>query len=970
VLAGLVSGGVLLGAFAVMMLAASVSMIRGRRDNGGPREESHLLPAVALGIAVGTATGFVGAGGGFVIVPALVLMAGLPMPAAVGTSLLVIAMQSAAGLAGHLHNIQLPWGVTLAATTSAVVGSLLGSRFTGRIPAETLRKGFGLGVLAVAVLVLIEQLPHSTTSRALLWTAVALAAALLTVAMAPTSGPGSSRQETPMPATPRSTRPSDTSSTISTSDSSSTISSSTMIFTQHYIDCLSQASYLIGDTSTGQAVIVDPRRDVREYLDDAAAAGLRIVGMINTHFHADFLSGHLELTKATGAWIGYGQVAKAEFEIRPLADGERIPLGNVVLEIIRRPDIPRSRSAFWSMSTPTTRLPTGTDRRRPVHRRCRSPDLLASIGVTADTLGRQLYHTIQHKLMGLPDQVRVFPGHGAGSACGKSLSTERQSTIGQQRALNYACQPMTEDEFLALVTAGQPSAPEYFVYDAILNRQQREVFDAAKPLPAVDNPTLDAALARGAVVLDTRSTPDFAAGHLPGALNVPADGRFAETAGMVLTSTQEIVIIAPEGRQTEVAVRLARIGFDQVAGFVADPEAALVSRADRVQRASRLTAVQLADLMTGTADPPPLVLDVRDLSSATPATSRLDPHPLAELRRRWRGLSVPRSSRTAPAGGAPAPRPACFAKPATMTCRTCSAVSPLGKLGTNSSPREHLLCPGLRDRPAPGLAGILSGPEFWRRWRGVAETAPRPLDRHSPMPLWAQLRDDLNRRLALGAFDTAFPGEMDLVEAYAVSRHTVREALRRLREAGVLESARGRATRVRRDIEQPLGSLYSLFREVEARGMRQTSQVLALRREHSPDAAAALGVWARTPLIYLERVRLADDEPLAHDQVWLPADLAAPLLEADFTHAALYDEFADRCGVRLTGGREHITARIPSPVVRSLLRLPVDQACLRVERTGTVGDRTIEHRVTMVRGDRYAVIADWSAKGYTLGNRG
>ncbi len=251
--------------------------------------------------------------------------------------------------------------------------------------------------------------------------------------------------------------------------------------------------------------------------------------------------------------------------------------------------------------------------------------------------------------------------------------------------------------------------------------------------------------------------------------------------------------------------------------------------------------------------------------------------------------------------------------------------------------------------------------------RRTAPRGMRPLDRTSPMPLWAQLQQELTRRLAQGAFDDGFPGELDLVEAYGVSRHTVREALRRLRETGVLQSSRGRTTQVRRDIEQPLGSLYSLFREVEARGMRQTSRVLTLRQEYQAEAAVRLGLDAATPLLHLERVRLADDEPLAYDQVWLPAELAEPLLEADFTHAALYDELAARCGVRVTGGRERITACQPLPAVRSLLHLPRGQACLRVERTGTAGNRTVEHRVTLVRGDRYAVIADWTARGYSLG---
>ena len=205
-----------------------------------------------------------------------------------------------------------------------------------------------------------------------------------------------------------------------------------MYFAQHYLDCLSQASYLIGDENTGEAVVVDPRRDIAEYLSDAADHGLRIVGVINTHFHADFLSGHLELARATGAWIGYGLGAEAEFQIRSLADGERITLGEVTLEIMHTPGhTPESISVLvyehsddhiaYGVLTGDALFIGDVGR----------PDLLASIGVTADELGHQLYDSIQRKLMGLPDAVRVFPAHGAGSACGKNLSTEKQSTIGE-----------------------------------------------------------------------------------------------------------------------------------------------------------------------------------------------------------------------------------------------------------------------------------------------------------------------------------------------------------------------------------------------------------------------------------------------------------------------------------------------------------------------------------------------------------
>jgi uncharacterized membrane protein YfcA/glyoxylase-like metal-dependent hydrolase (beta-lactamase superfamily II) len=653
-LSGPVPGAVLLVSFAAMMLAASAGMIRGRRGTGGQREQLHLAAALGLGVAVGAATGFVGAGGGFAIVPALVLVAGLPMPAAIGTSLLVISMQSAAGLAGHLSGVHLPWTLTLAVTASAVAGSLAGSRATGRIHPDRLRRGFGVMVAAVAVLVLAEQLPHHTRTTLAPWTIPAAAAALLaatgwrairqaqhaaplpidtprglvsTVSTAPPSphpGPGPSRQETPMP-------PSNQPSTPPSGPAS------TLHFTQYYLDCLSQASYLIGDTATGQAVVVDPRRDVQEYLDDAQAAGLRIIGMINTHFHADFLSGHLELARATGAWIGYDHLARAEFPTRALTDGERIALGDVTLEIMETPGHTPESISVLVYQHPDDEVAYGVltgdalfigDVGRP--------DLLASIGVTADQLGRQLYDTIQHKLMGLPDPVRVFPAHGAGSACGKNLSTERQSTIGEQRVLNYACQPMTREQFLTLVTAGQPAAPDYFVYDAILNRKNRDLFDPDTPLAALDDPALDAALTAGAVVLDTRDPVTFAAGHLTGALNVPADGRFAETAGMVLTADQPLILITPEHRQTEVAVRLARIGFDHVTGYLPDPDTTLLEHADQVQQASRLTPVQLADLVADPTDPQaPVVLDVRNPGEREAGHIPGSLHiPLAELRRR------------------------------------------------------------------------------------------------------------------------------------------------------------------------------------------------------------------------------------------------------------------------------------------------------------------------------------------------
>lgn len=406
-----------------------------------------------------------------------------------------------------------------------------------------------------------------------------------------------------------------------------------MLFTQYYLDCLSQASYLIADETTKQAVVVDPRRDVAEYLADAQAHGLTIVGIIDTHFHADFLAGHLELAAATGAWIGFGQRAEADFPIRPLADGDRISLGNVTLQVLETPGHTPESISVVVFEHEHDAVPYGVltgdalfigDVGRP--------DLLASIGVTADELGRMLYSSVR-KLMELPDQVRVFPAHGAGSACGKNLSTERQSTIGEQRATNYACQPMTEDQFLAIVSEGQPSAPDYFVYDAVLNRRQHPIFDATSAPVPLELDELLARQAAGAVVLDTRDPQEFAAGHLAGSVNVPADGRFAETSGMVLNPDQEVAVVAPQDREEEIVVRLARIGFDEVAGYLREPEGAFLTAPERVVRASRLTAPELAEALHRGV--PPVVVDVRNvgelIAGTIPGSVNI---PLAQLRRR------------------------------------------------------------------------------------------------------------------------------------------------------------------------------------------------------------------------------------------------------------------------------------------------------------------------------------------------
>jgi len=369
-----------------------------------------------------------------------------------------------------------------------------------------------------------------------------------------------------------------------------------MIFQQYELSCLSLFSYLIGDETTGRAVVVDPQRDVSQYLEDAERLGLRIERVLETHFHADFLSGHLELAAATGATISYGSDAVADFPMEPLAHGQRIELGEVVLEVRHTPGhTPESVSiVVWEHASdpePWGALTGDTLFIGDVGR----PDLLTSVGWTADGLARRLYRSVHDQLMSLPDSTRVFPAHGAGSACGKNLSASVESTIGEQRRTNYAVQPMTEDEFVEAVTQGQSVAPLYFAFAADSNRRERELLDDHEPTPLLDLAEVRRLQADGAVVVDGRPAELFASGHLVGSVNVGLDGRFAEYAGDVLRPGQQVVLVTDPGREDEARVRLARIGFDHVVGALDGLDQALLERPELAATAPRVTAAELEE---------------------------------------------------------------------------------------------------------------------------------------------------------------------------------------------------------------------------------------------------------------------------------------------------------------------------------------------------------------------------------------
>jgi glyoxylase-like metal-dependent hydrolase (beta-lactamase superfamily II)/rhodanese-related sulfurtransferase len=383
-------------------------------------------------------------------------------------------------------------------------------------------------------------------------------------------------------------------------------------FRQYQLGCLSLYSYLIGDEATGRAVVVDPQRDVSQYLADAAAHGLHIERVIETHFHADFLSGHLELASATGATIVYGEGARAEFPIETVVDGQRLSLGGVLLEVRATPGhTPESISVvvYESETAEPFGVLTGDalfigDVGRP--------DLLASVGWTPEQLARRLYRSMRDRILTLPDPTRVFPAHGAGSACGKHMSSATESTIGEQRRSNYALQPMSEEAFVEVVTQGQSVAPLYFAFASDANRRDRDLLDEATPPPPLDLASLDRCVREDAVVIDGRSVEAFASGHLSGAVNVSLDGRFAEYAGDVARPGEPIVVVTDPGRETEAKVRLARIGFDRVRGAVSDIERVLAENPERATAATRLAAT---DLAVWRAEAPDLqLIDVRNPS--------------------------------------------------------------------------------------------------------------------------------------------------------------------------------------------------------------------------------------------------------------------------------------------------------------------------------------------------------------------
>lgn len=387
----------------------------------------------------------------------------------------------------------------------------------------------------------------------------------------------------------------------------------TVILEQFYLNCLAHASYLIGDEATHAAAVVDPQRDVQHYLEAATRHNLQIRHVILTHLHADFIAGHLELRDLTGATIYLGVGAKAEYPFTPLHEGDTIDFGKVRLKAMETPghtaesisllvfDLDKAAESPSAVLTGDTLFIGDVGR----------PDLRASLGWKPADLARLLYVSLTTKILGLPDSTLVYPAHGAGSLCGRNLSRETVSTIGEQRRSNYALQRMSEDDFVAMITADQPEAPAYFTYDAVLNTKERPTLQAT--LQRALNPlSLDDLLKSkeaGQQIVDARDPEEFSKGHFAGSINIGLGGQYATWAGTLLSRDKPIVLIANPGREEEAATRLGRIGFDHVAGYLQDGLNALEARPDLLQRTDRATAALLAADQASAN--PSFVLDVR-----------------------------------------------------------------------------------------------------------------------------------------------------------------------------------------------------------------------------------------------------------------------------------------------------------------------------------------------------------------------
>ncbi len=382
-----------------------------------------------------------------------------------------------------------------------------------------------------------------------------------------------------------------------------------MIVERFYLACLSHASYMI--VSGDEAAVVDPQRDVAGYLDYLNRNGLKLRYVIETHLHADFVSGHLELAEATGAQVVIGTRARAEYPHIGVNDGDELTMGTVLFRVIETPGHTPEGITIAATDTaepdrPASLFTGDTLFAGDVGR----PDLLGAVGITKEELGGMLYDSLHTRILSFPDETRVFPAHGAGSSCGKVLRDVEFSTIGAERLTNYALQPMSRDEFIRVITEGQPEAPAYFGKDVMINRagatRLTDVVEQARPL-SVEEAMRE--VGQGAILLDTRDPESFAAAFIPGSINIGLDGQFATWVGTLIPLDQPLVIVAPEGREEESVLRCARVGHDAITGYLKGGFAAWTASGGEVDGFGRIDPEELNELLE--REDRPIVIDIR-----------------------------------------------------------------------------------------------------------------------------------------------------------------------------------------------------------------------------------------------------------------------------------------------------------------------------------------------------------------------
>lgn len=380
-----------------------------------------------------------------------------------------------------------------------------------------------------------------------------------------------------------------------------------MYIQQLYTGCLSEAAYYI--ESEGEAAIIDPLRDTDEYIRMAAERKAGIKYIFETHFHADFVSGHIDLGKKTGAPIIYGPNAATNYEAHISKDGELFKLGKLTIEVVHTPGHTLESSCYLlrdedgkphALFTGDTLFVGDVGR----------PDL-SSGNMSSEELAAIMYDTIQHKILTLPDDVLVYPAHGAGSSCGKNLGPQTFSTIGEQKKTNYALQPQTKEAFVAAVTEGLSTAPTYFAINARINMQGYESLDSVKQkgLTALSIGEFKKHMAQDVLVLDTRPATVFTKGFVPGSIFIGLEGRFAEWAGSLLPFDKPMILVTEPGKEEESVVRLSRVGFDKMQGFLQGGFEAWQAAGEAVDMIIDVEADELA--MDIPHDPNLLVVDVR-----------------------------------------------------------------------------------------------------------------------------------------------------------------------------------------------------------------------------------------------------------------------------------------------------------------------------------------------------------------------